>query len=209
MSTERRLFYGDRRGKARVLTAGLIGIPIGIWLATGPLFAQGIPAYQAGSPPTARSLSLPSEGTAFTLSLAGTLAGWGLLLASTGRDTWDTPSEASSALTCVAIAGLMAGPSLGYFYGGCWGRGLLMTAVRVGVSLGVLAYSLNNDEEDLTGLGYAYLGVLLGTAIYECATVKSAVRKHNAAHMAQRGLTVAAAPFVLPKGAGLHVRLSF
>lgn len=44
---------------------------------------------------------------------------------------------------------------------------------------------------------------------YDCATVKSAVRKHNAAHMARRGLNMALAPFPLRKGGGLQVRLSF
>ncbi len=196
---------GKGRRMPRALAAGLIGI----WLAAGPLLAQTIPASQAVSPPTARSLGLPSEGTAFTLSLTGTLAGWGLLLASAGGDSWGGESEASSAMAYVAVAGVMAGPSLGYFYGGCWGRGLLMTGIRVGLTMGLLSYSLNNDEKDLTGLGVAFMGVLVGTAIYECATVKSAVRKHNAAHIARRGLNFAAAPFVLRKGAGLQVRLSF
>ncbi len=199
-------YYGQgkgRPGRPRRLTGAFLGL----CLVAAPLLAQVGPGAQAPSLPDPRSLGLPSENTAFTLSLTATLASWALFALSSS--TGDAPSEASSAVGYISAVGIFAGPSLGFFYGGCWARGLLTTALRLGVTAGVLAYSLNHDEQDLTGLGLAFVGVFVASSIYDCATVKSAVRKHNAAHIARRGLNVAVAPFVLRKGAGLQVRLSF
>jgi len=180
---------------------------VGLCLVAAPLFAQDVPGAQTLSLPDPRSLGLPSENTAFTLSLTATLASWGLLaLTSAGGEA---PSETTSAIQYIAGVGVFTGPSLGFFYGGCWGRGLLTTALRLGVTLAVATYALNHDEQDLTGLGLAGIGFFVASSIYDCATVKAAVRKHNAAHIARRGLNVAVAPFPLRKGAGLQVRLSF
>lgn len=165
-----------------------------------PLRAQDA---NAGSP------GLPKERTAFTLSLTGTLASWGLMLASWAPPAGDAPSEISSAIVAASVIGVMIGPSFGYFYGGCWGRGLLMTGLRVGVSALALAYALENDEKDNTALAVLMAGTLVGSAIFECATVKSAVRKHNAARLAKRGPKLDVSPFPARKGAGLNVRLSF
>lgn len=198
----------DLRGKGtsgnpRRITAALVGL----CLAAAPLLAQDVPGAHGPSLPDARSLGLPSESTAFTLSLTATLASWSLLaLTSAGGDA---PSETTSAIQYISGAGVFAGPSLGFFYGGCWGRGLLTTALRLGVTFAIAAYALNNDEQDLTGLGLAGIGFLVASSLYDCATVRSAVRKHNAAHMARQGLNLAVAPFPLRKGAGLQVRLSF
>ena len=85
----------------------------------------------------------------------------------------------------------------------------MMTGLRVGVSMAAIAYSLENDEEDNTAVGVLMVGTLIGSAIYECATVKSAVRKHNAARLAKRNLKLAVAPFAVRRGAGLSVQLSF
>jgi len=179
----------------------------GLCLAAVPLLAQDVPRAKIPSLPDPRSLGLPSENTAFTLSLSATLASWGLLaLTSAGGEA---PTETTSAIQYIAGVGVFTGPSLGFFYGGCWGRGLLTTAVRLGVTLAVAAYALNHDEQDLTGLGLAGIGIFVASSIYDCVTVKSAVRKHNAAHLARRGLNLAVAPFPLRKGAGLQVRLSF
>ncbi len=66
-----------------------------------------------------------------------------------------------------------------------------------------------HDESDNTAVVALWLGTLIGSTIYECATVKSAVRKHNAARLAKRNLKVAVAPFPVRRGAGLSVQLSF
>jgi len=178
-------------------------------LLAAPLTAQDDAGAQASSPVTAESLGLPKEKTAFTLSLTGALASWGLMLVSFAAATGDAPSEISSALGIAAVAGIMIGPSLGCFYGGCWGRGLLMTGLRVGVSVAAIAYSLENDEADNTAVGVLWLSTLIGSAIYECATVKAAVRKRNAGRLAKQGVKLDVAPFLARRGAGLSVQLSF
>lgn len=174
-----------------------------------PLTAQDDTGPQSPSPVTAESLGLPKEKTAFTLSLTGTLASWGLMLVSVAAAAEDAPSEIQSALGYASVVGIMIGPSLGRFYGGCWGMGLLMTGLRVGVSALALTYILENDEKDNTAVGVLMLGTVIGSAIYECASVKSAVRKRNAARLAKRDLELAVAPFPVRRGAGLNVRLSF
>ncbi len=201
---------GPSRKAARRRGLRLSATVLALNLAAAPLLAQALPGAQTPSAVDSRSLHLPSEKTAFTLSLSGTLVSYGLLFISMGSGgTGDAPSEVSSGIGLAGIAGAMVGPSLGSFYGGCWGRGLLMSGLRLGACMAVLAYSLNHDEENLTALGIGLVGVMVASSVYECATVKSAVRKHNAAHMANRGLNVVLAPFALRKGGGVQVRLSF
>lgn len=178
-------------------------------LLVAPLTAQDDAGAQGDSTVTAKSLGLPKEKKAFTLSLTGTLASWGLMLVSFVPATGDAPSETSSALGIAGVAGIMIGPSLGSFYGGCWGRGLLLTGLRVGVTMLAIGYFMENDEKDNTAVGALMVGALIGSAIYECATVKSAVRKHNAAHLAKQNMKIAVAPFAVRKGAGLNVQMSF
>jgi uncharacterized membrane protein (DUF441 family) len=84
-----------------------------------------------------------------------------------------------------------------------------MTGLRVGTSVAAIAYSLYYDESDNTAVVALWLGTLIGSAIYECVTVKSAVRKHNAARLAKRNLKLAVAPFPVRSGAGLSIQLSF
>ena len=199
--TTRSLVKEPRPGRLGIIAAEFLVA----CLLAAPLTAQDDIGAQASSPVTAESLGLPKEKTAFTLSLTGALASWGLMLVSIAVAPEDVPSEMGVA----AVAGIMIGPSLGCFYGGCWGRGLLMTGLRVGVSMAAIAYSLENDEEDNTAVGVLMVGTLIGSAIYECATVKSAVRKHNAARLAKRNLKLAVAPFAVRRGAGLSVQLSF
>lgn len=203
--TMKSLIKETRPGRLGIIAAAFLVA----CLLTAPLTAQDDTGAQASSPVTAESLGLPKEKTAFTLSLTAALASWGLMLVSFAAATEEAPSEISSALGIAAVAGIMIGPSLGCFYGGCWGRGLLMTGLRVGVSAAAIAYLLENDEADNTAVGVLWLSTLIGSAIYECATVKSAVRKHNAARLAKRNLKLAVAPFPVRRGAGLSVQLSF
>ena len=177
-------------------------------LPAAPLTAQDDTGARAATPVTAGSLGLPKETTAFTLSLTGTLASWGLLLVYAAVPEKGETTIAS-VLGSVAIVGIMVGPSLGNFYGGLWGRGLLMTGLRVGTSVAVIAYSMYHDESDNKAVVALWLGTLIGSSIYECVTVKSAVRKHNATRLAKRNLKLAVAPFPVRRGAGLSVQLSF
>jgi len=203
--TTRSLKKETRPGRLGIIAAALFVA----CLPAASLTAQDDTGAQASSPVTAGSLGLPKETTAFTLSLTGTLASWGLLLVYAAAVPEEGETTLASVLGSVAIVGIMVGPSLGNFYGGLWGRGLLMTGLRVGVSVAAIAYSMYYDEADNTAVVALWLGTLIGSAIYECATVKSAVRKHNAARIAKRNMKLAVAPFPVRRGAGLSVQLSF
>ena len=203
--TTRSLKKETRPGRLGIIAAALLVA----CLPAASLTAQDDTGAQASSPVTAGSLGLPKETTAFTLSLTGTLASWGLLLVYAAAVPEEGETTLASVLGSVAIVGIMVGPSLGNFYGGLWGRGLLMTGLRVGVSVAAIAYSMYYDEADNTAVVALWLGTLIGSAIYECATVKSAVRKHNAARIAKRNMKLAVAPFPVRRGAGLSVQLSF
>jgi len=50
---------------------------------------------------------------------------------------------------------------------------------------------------------------MAGSIIFDLVTVKKAVRKHNQAREERARLSVAVAPFALPKGAGVQLRMSF
>jgi hypothetical protein len=184
-----------RRGRTGTLSRGLLIALLGLGLVAAPAVGQETPG--GGQPPQAASQynGLPSENMALALSAIGTIAavasmfvwlgGYGNILA------W-------SAL-----------PSLGFMYGGCWGRGLLTTGLRLGATFLVLGYAFNHDEDNLEGLRFAYLGGMALSAIIDIATVKKAVHKRNEARLARRGLKLAVAPFALPKGGGIQVRMSF
>lgn len=140
---------------------------------------------------------LPSEDTAVALGAVGVLAGvflplvdsrglgggWGLLTA------W------------------CAGPSLGVFYGGCWGRGLLTTGLRFGLCLAGALAAL--DSDDFGGVFSLWLGGMTATTIWDLATTRRAVRKRNQRIAARQGLRLDVAPLVLRKGAGLKLQVSF
>lgn len=178
----------------------------------GPLRAQGLPGAGGPATPGPPELRLPSESKASALS-------WGTFLVSAallgvagvlGGSSFGEPSnDLNSALTTLGAIGLYIGPSVGGFYGGCWGRGLLLTGLRLAVTFAGGAYALSHDEQDNTATAVIMLGTLVGSAIYECATVKSAVHRRNAARLAKRGPNLAVAPFAVARGGGLQVRLSF
>lgn len=178
----------------------------------GPLRAQALPG--AGGPAAAEppELRLPSESKASALSLGTVLVSAALLgvTGAFGGSSLDGPASGlNSALTILGAIGLYVGPSVGGFYGGCWGRGLLLTGLRLGVTFAGGAYALEHDEQDNTLPAVIVLGTIVGSAIYECATVRSAVRRRNAARMAKQGPNLTVAPFASVRGGGLQVRLSF
>lgn len=186
--------------------APLVILTLAVGLA-GPLMAQGLTAAGEPAPPGPPPLRLPSEKTASTLSWATTLTAWALIAVSGGFG--EAPSTLSSALAFAGGIAAYVGPSVGGFYGGCWGRGLLLTGLRLGVTVVGMGYALGHDERDNTDVAVIVLGTLVGSAIYECATVRSAVHKRNASRLAKRGPNLAVAPFAMVRGGGLQVRLSF
>lgn len=84
--------------------------------------------------------------------------------------------------------GLIAGPSIGYFYGGVPGRGWFGIGIRtVGVggmisSFAICGWDCGPGDSNY-GLAWLVFGtggaIVLGDIIYDLATVKKAVRKHN------------------------------
>lgn len=179
----------SRTGRAGrgALGQGLVaGALIAVALMTVPAFGQSPRFDLAGGTP------LPSENTAMALSLIGSAAAVASVYSQNGY----------AFLTCLTV-----GPSLGFFYGGCWGRGLLTASLRLAGTFAAVAIALNDD----TGLatGYIWFGAMIGTSLLDIATVRSSVRRHNAKVMARRGFDVDVAPFAMPKGGGLRVRLAF
>ena len=180
---------GGFGGSIRMAACAVLGLGLVVLPAAG----RDRPADQAHWQTNFDYRGLPSESMAVALSVIGTAAAVASLSSDNG---W------------LALAGLSVGPSLGFMYGGCWGRGLMTSGLRLGATIAVVVYALEHDE-DGPGLGYAWIGGMALSAIIDMATVRKAVRKHNDRLLARRGLNVGVSPFALPKGAGVQVRLSF
>jgi hypothetical protein len=188
MTTDR---DGTKTGR-QAIGGATVALLVALALMTGPAYGQA-PGLSSGQR-TAVGVSpaLPSENTAIFLSVLGSAAA--VLSGYSGNDY--------AFLTCLTI-----GPSLGFFYGGCWGRGALTATLRFAATAAAVAVVLS-DDNSITA-GYLWAGAMIGTSILDIATVKRAVRRHNAAAMARRGLTVDVAPFAARKGGGIQIRLGF
>jgi hypothetical protein len=160
-----------------------------LFLVVVPVAGQGLPEGQGPVSPEIAYPGLPSANIAFGLSVAGTVAA----IASMYSGEWH-----------VAWTGTTFGPSLGFFYAGCWGRGLLSAGLRFGVNLALV---LNYDHSDSWGL--VWLVGLAGSAILDMATVKRAVLRRNECMRARRGLQLDLSPFAVPKGGGVRLQMSF
>jgi len=185
------------RRMGALLAAGLIVASL-----AAPISAQENRESRDQAPP---AVKLKSEGTAMTLAVVGSLVPWALLFS-----TFSTPGleGARGYLTAIMIP---IGPSLGYFYAGAAGRGLLSTGIRVGVICGLVALgtSLHDAGHDSTSTLVA-CGVIAvaGSYVIDIGGIRKAVRRHNL--KAQR-LQLALAPLVSPRtrAFGLQARLSF
>ncbi|MGZ7046482.1 MAG: hypothetical protein ACXVJK_09160 [Candidatus Aminicenantales bacterium] len=172
---------------------GFSGAFLGLCLAMiVPAVGQEKPGLPVPKPSSAEARGLPSESTAAMLSWAVTGASFVLLF-----------MPATSTLGAI---GTLVGPSVGYFYGGCVGRGVLGLVLRAGVDYLAIGAAIGKDDPSF---GWGMLAVIVGATVLDAALVKSTVRKHNQAIMAQRRVTFAVAPFALPKGAGVRLHLSF
>ena len=169
-------------------------ILLGFGLVVSPVAGQDRSEGQDRPRPAVAYPVLPSENTAMALSVIGTLAG---VTAFFTDASW------------FSLGGIALGPSLGFMYGDCWGRGLMTAVLRFGGTIAAMVAALKNDESDLSALAWAWIGGMTASAVFDVATVKRAVHKRNEVRMARRKLSVAMAPFVLPKGAGIQLRLSF
>jgi hypothetical protein len=180
---------GRKRGLGR-RTAGVLAV---MALALVPVFGQTPSFRLSQGRPAPADYGLPSENTALTLAVVGSALAVASVFSENGY---------------VALGGLCLGPSLGFMYGGCWGRALLSSGLRF-VATFVALSVLFNDAEDSGGVAMAWLVGMGASIALDILTVRSAVHKRNAAVMARQGLTVGVSPFALPKGGGLQVRLSF
>jgi hypothetical protein len=168
----------------------LLGLALAVLPAAGQAQADDLAQLRASS----AAYGLPSDSMATALSAIGTAA---------------AVAGIFSGSPWLALGGLAIGPSLGFLYGGCWGRGLLTAGFRFGATMALVAVAVADDD----GVGEwgvsAWLVGMTGSAILDVATVGRAVRRQNQARLARRGLRVDLSPFAMPKGGGLQVRLSF
>lgn len=183
-----------RGRRSRGIPGGWVpGLVLVLALVAAPAYGQAPPFDLGLKPPAAGAAAkLPSENTAVYLCVLGSAAAF---------------FSAASQNGYVFLTALGIGPSLGFFYGGCWGRGLLTATLRVGTTFGLLA--LAYSDEVGTGIAFVWLGAMVGSALLDVATVRGAVRRHNESLTARRGLKVDVSPFAMPKGGGVQVRLAF
>ena len=170
-----------------------LGLLLGLALVMAPAYGQGPESGLAQEPARTAGLELPSPNAALLLSALGSVAAVAGVFS---ESTW------------FGLASLTVGPSLGFLYGGCWGRGLLTSGLRLGATLAIIAIAVEFDGPGYVA-GYGWALAMTGSMIYDLATVKSSVRRHNAALMAGRGLKVGVSPFAIRKGGGVQVNLSF
>ena len=164
---------------------------LGLLLCTTPLAAQHRdPNFDPGAEPFHVGLSL---------TVAPIVAGVALMVA--GKGDWEQGPTTAGFL--LATGGLLLGPSAGDWVGGLGGRGFarfgLRTAALVGGFMG--GYS-NNAGAEAAFLGG--LGVAVGLAVWDLATVKGAVRRHQAK-------SVSLVPILRPDShaVGVAVHLTF
>ena len=180
-----------------LLTLGLTLTP---WRAGAQEFDIYGPSYQ---PPK-------SEGAALRYSLFGTLLplGTGAIMGAAG--------EFDGSEMVIMATGLVVGPSIGYFYGGCPGRGVAGIGTRIGLSA---ATAVGMCIAGSGGDGYGSLGGVVAVglagscavalhALIDIGEVKGAVREHNCA-WTQTPIRVVPAYFADSGAGGLQLQLTF
>jgi hypothetical protein len=174
-----------------------------------PTIAHAQPGVVDPEPPVMMPQAIPvrvdtvSEDVAVGLSLGGTVASWGLLLAGgkMGNDTMAT----------IGAIGTMFAPSLGHWYShSVFTRGLGIRALGLGVGLIGLSMALSNfssDSEDNTNNdGTIGALLLIGAGLYVAGTVDdiamapTAARRHNT-----RFANVTIVPQITQRGGGFSL----
>ncbi len=150
-------------------------------------------------------LNIRSENKAMTTSLIGTFATWGLMVGAWSAGAYE--------LGAVGFFALPVGPSLGYFSTGLKGRawgGLAIRALGLAGVIGGFALAWD-DDGDNAGPAALFFGggaLVVGSTIYDLATLKKAVRKRNGRI---QGASLNVAPVLAPKSktVGLSLQLGF
>jgi len=155
------------------------------------------------------NLNQKSENAALALSALGTLIPIGLGLAATGAS--EGP-EGSPLPGIMILSGVLVGPSLGYFYGGLPWRGLASMGLRLGGTVAVgaaIAISWNDaDNSSAEMLAWSGAALLVGSMVYDIASVKRTVRKHNRS-LREKALIITPAYFAKSGAAGLQMQIKF
>ena len=151
-----------------------------------------------------------SEGAASAWSLLGTAIPVATGIAMAHNHELVTPG------VLLVASGIIVGPSLGYFYGGCGNRGGTGIAIRLG--LGTLTFGGMvigaSSSSGWDGLGIAVgvflagSGVITIHALYDIAKVESTVRKHNQ-KMQARSLGIVPTYSPDSDAAGLALQMTF
>lgn len=98
-----------------------------------------------------------------------------------------TPDRTLPAL--LITTGVLLGPSLGYMNSGRAGHGWAMFGLRTGVLLGATAAAFgmcgwdcsSGEAGGATAIALAGAGLVVGSAIYDIATIRRSVRERNRA----------------------------
>lgn len=179
-----------------------------------PATTHGQSPQQPGQIQELPAPDLKSEDTALWLSLGSTLlpvaAGAVMIAAS------DDDSSLNTVGALLASSGLYFGPAVGYWYGGASGRAWkgvgirLGTGIVAGLAITMICTSgncdiLDDDSGAMAGaslVALAATGVILGSAIYDLAKVKSHVRRANEAKLRDSGASLSVLPVVSPTNGG-------
>lgn len=109
------------------------------------------------------------------------LAGVAMMMA--GKGDWEHGPTTGGFL--LASGGLLLGPSIGDWAGGLGGRGFARFGLRTvalvgGLTAGFAASWNNNDDAGGAVLALGGLGLAAGLAVWDLATLKGGVRRHQA-----------------------------
>ncbi len=206
-------------------------VPLALLAAAQPALAQATTAdvETAPVPPTspapAAAEALPSSAAPVSLVVTPTPlrndkspgvaralnlgAGIGGLLIGTvtavavanlfGDDDRDTSAVALSA--GMLVAGV--GPSVGHFYAGEYGHGLIVSGVRVAAGTTAMMLAVYDARGAAATAGFlGCIGVALALDVYDLVDAPDAARRANAKARAATGPTVGLVPMPLRAGAG-------
>ncbi len=198
---------------ASIVAAALLASPAGAQFE-GPV---STPAVVSQDSPrrgiSAEDRTQPSESNALRWSLGATFAPVMAGMVLLKNDNKAIPYS-------LLLTGIIIGPSTGYFYGHCAGRGIKGVLGR-SVTLGATAYLINRAQHwHLGRSAEAYLGALaivtlevtgvaivVGSVIGDIIKVKAAVRLHNQRTMSP-ALSVVPKYFARYNAFGFELRLA-